>query len=111
MDSTLIANINDATATSEFLKSQRDLVESVYKNDNSYLSQAQQYSNSYMEMKQRIPMVIEYYVTPEQIETVEMYINPEKLSFNFSKIIGRQVTRGGIFFNHYLCYYISNEVI
>lgn len=101
MDSTLIANINDATATSEFLKSQRDLVESVYKNDNSYLSQAQQYSNSYMEMKQRIPMVIEYYVTPEQIETVEMYINPEKLSFNFSKIIGRQVTRGGIFFNHY----------
>ena len=42
MDSTLIANINDATATSEFLKSQRDLVESVYKNDNSYLSQAKQ---------------------------------------------------------------------
>ena len=60
-------------------------------------------SNAYMALKQRRPFVLEYYAkagdtTPKSIT---MYINPEKLSFNFSKIIGRQVTRGGIFFNHY----------
>lgn len=101
MDATILANINDATTTSTFLKSQRDLVEEAYRNDNSYLSAAQQASNSYMELKQRIPMVIEYYVSPEEIYTVEMYINPEKLSFKYQKVIGKQYTRAGIFFHHY----------
>lgn len=101
MDSTLIANIDNATAASQFLTSQRNLVEDAYRNDNSYLSQAQQYSNSYMEMKQRIPMVIEYYQTPEEVCTVEMYINPNKLSFTHTKLISKTITRGGIFFHHY----------
>ena len=101
MDATLIANINDATATSAFLSSQRQL-QDIYDNYNSYLYTAQtQYSNGYMSMKQRVPMVIEYYQTPDTIYTVEMYINPNKINFSHQKIIGKQFTRGGIFFHHY----------
>lgn len=101
MDALVIANIEDATASSEFLKSQKAMVDEAYANYNSYLYQGQMKSNSYMSMKQRVPMVMEFYLTPEQLYTVEMYINPQKMSFSHTKLIGKQVTRGGIFFHHY----------
>jgi len=101
MNALVVANIDEATTTSEFLKSQRELVDNIYSNDNTYLSAAQEMSDSYMQMKQRIPMVMEYYQTPEEIKTIEMYINPEKLTFQNTKVIGKQYTRGGIFFHHY----------
>lgn len=60
-------------------------------------------SNAYMALKQRRPFVLEYYAkagdtTPKSIT---MYINPEKLSFSNTKIIGKAITRGGIFYHHY----------
>ena len=30
-----------------------------------------------------------------------MYINPSKLSFSQSKIVSKQIARGGIFYHHY----------
>ena len=62
-----------------------------------------QMSNAYMALKQRRPFVLEYYAkagdtTPKSIT---MYINPEKLSFSNTKIIGKAITRGGIFYHHY----------
>lgn len=101
MDATIIANINDARSRSNFLTSQKILVDDFYNNYNSYLYNAQQVSNGYMSMKQRVPMVLEYYQTPDELYTIEMYINPNSLSFSHQKLIAKQYTRGGIFFHHY----------
>lgn len=64
---------------------------------------AQEISNSYMLMKQRRPFVIEFYERSSDTKpkSVTMYINPERLSISNSKIIGKQITRGGIFYHHY----------
>ena len=101
MDATIIANIDDARSRSNFLTSQKQLVDNYYTNYNSYLYNAQQVANGYMSMKQRVPMVLEYYQTPEELYTIEMYINPNELSFSHQKLIGKEITRGGIFFHHY----------
>lgn len=101
MDALVIANIEDATASSEFLKSQKNMIDEAYSNYNSYLYEGEMKSNSYMSMKQRVPMVMEFYLTPEELYTVEMYINPQKMSFSHNKLIQKQITRGGIFFHHY----------
>lgn len=64
---------------------------------------AQDISNNYMKQKQRRPFVIEYYKQPgdKNPTSITMYINPERLTVANNKIIGRQVTKGGIFYHHY----------
>lgn len=64
---------------------------------------AQDISHEYMKQKQRRPFVIEYYKDPndKKPKSITMYINPERLTIANSKIIGRQVTKGGIFYHHY----------
>jgi hypothetical protein len=101
LDGTILANLQEAITSNSFLSSQKELVDETYKNDISYLSSAQEASDAYMSMKQRIPMVLEYYVTPYEIHTVEMYINPNKINMKHQKITSKTVTRGGIFFHHY----------
>ena len=73
---------------------------------NPYVSgtpSAQDISNSYMMTKQRRPFVIEYYEnsTDSKPKSITMYINPERLTISNNKIIGKQITRGGIFYHHY----------
>lgn len=73
---------------------------------NPYVSgtpSAQDISNSYMLTKQRRPFVIEYYENSidSKPKSVTMYINPERLTISNNKIIGKQITRGGIFYHHY----------
>lgn len=60
-------------------------------------------SNIYRTIKQRKPMVIEYYEKPGDTapKSITMYINPERLQISNQKLIGKQVTRGGIFYHHY----------
>ena len=60
-------------------------------------------SNAYMALKQRRPFVLEYYAKAGDTipKSITMYINPEKLSFSNTKIIGKAITRGGIFYHHY----------
>lgn len=67
------------------------------------LPSAQEISNSYMLMKQRRPFVIEFYEksSDKNPKSITMYINPERLSISNNKIIGKQITRGGIFYHHY----------
>lgn len=64
---------------------------------------AQDISHYYMKQKQRRPFVIEYYKDSKDNNptSITMYINPERLTIANSKIIGRQVTKGGIFYHHY----------
>lgn len=64
---------------------------------------AQTYASTYMILKQRRRMVFEFYkragdVNPKQ---VVMYINPETLTMNNSKLYSKQITRGGIFYHHF----------
>jgi hypothetical protein len=65
------------------------------------------YSDNLMMAKQRVPMVIEYFkhkpTGPDDnyIESVPMYINPQKLSISTQKVKGKAYTRGGIVYHHY----------
>lgn len=65
---------------------------------------AQAISNAYMLMKQRKPMVMEYYkknTTTNEIElkSMTMYINPDKMQISNTKTIAKAQTRGGIFYH------------
>jgi hypothetical protein len=101
MDSSIIANLEDVPAVNNFLQTQAS-----YMNYNSALYQAQEKSAAYMAMKQRKPMVIEYYSKKNadgsvDVESVEMYINPSRLNISTQKLKGKMYTRGGIFYHHW----------
>jgi hypothetical protein len=81
-----------------------------YTNEDSHLNSAQREANRRMNNKKREPMVIEYYKGLEYgangnaepiTDTVEMYINPQRMHIQKQKIKGKKVTRGGIFYHHY----------
>ena len=64
------------------------------------------FANSYMSLKQRSPMTIEYYnidssTNKAKSKTVTLYINPERLSISNQKIIAKATTREGIFYHHW----------
>ena len=63
-------------------------------------------SKTYMAMKQRSPMVMEYYKknssTGEiQLKSITLYINPSKMSISNQQLISKQVTRAGIFYHYW----------
>jgi LysM repeat protein len=65
---------------------------------------AQSISNAYMLMKQRKPMVMEFYkknikTSEIELKSMTMYINPDKMQISNSKVIAKQQTRGGIFYH------------
>ncbi len=100
MDATLIANLNNVIAKNEFLLSQREKAKLYYEPD-SPLNRAQKMSDSLRMRQQRKPMVLEYHKTPDEIETIEMYINPDNMQFSASKVNNKTYTRGGIFYHHW----------
>lgn len=64
---------------------------------------AQEMSNAYMLTKQRRPFVLEFYEKDGDTspKSITMYINPERMQISNSKIIGKQHTRGGVFYHHW----------
>ena len=76
---------------------------SVKVNTSAGPASAQSISDTYMLLKQRQSFTMEYYKNAGDSKptTITMYINPEKLSINNSKLIAKQVTRSGIFYHHY----------
>lgn len=115
----ILANVSDQSTASQFLKDkeyndtkyireQMSATQSRYYNPISPLADAQKAADNYMLMKQRKPMVIEYYKAKptsnnatEFIESVEMYINPQRLNVQYQKVKGKAYTRGGIFYHHW----------
>ena len=64
------------------------------------------YANSYMALKQRSPMTVEYYnkdisTGKVKAKTITLYINPERMSISNQKIIAKATTREGIFYHHW----------
>lgn len=101
MDLSIIANIDNSIAKNSFLSEIKDKKSSIYYEPDSPLNRAQKASDNLMMTKQRKPMVIEYYKEKGKTESVEMYINPEKLQFQAQKVKQKQYTRGGIFYHHW----------
>jgi len=114
----LLANITDQNLASQFLndtnynitrgaREHQSQMNSRYFNPSSPLAEAQKIADNYTAMKQRKPMVIEYYkrkptsTDTSFIESVEMYINPQRLSIQHQKVKGKAYTRGGIFYHHW----------
>lgn len=97
-----------AEQMSQTMQEQQDKYSLWYDKD-SPLNDAQTISNNYMLQKQRKPMVIEYYKRKpmpgedpsEYMESIEMYINPNKISVSQNKVKGKTYTRGGIFYHHW----------
>lgn len=114
----ILANITNQDLASQFLDDtnyQRSKavrknyaeVQNQYHNPSSPLADAQIASDNYRRMQQRKPMVIEYYkekptsADASFLESVEMYINPNRLSIQYTKVKQKAYTRGGIFYHHY----------
>lgn len=97
-----------AEQMSQTMQEQQDKYNLWYDKD-SPLNEAQIISNNYMLQKQRKPMVIEYYKhkpvpgedPSEYMESIEMYINPNKIIVSQNKVKGKTYTRGGIFYHHW----------
>ena len=69
---------------------------------NSGNPSAQLYSDAYMKLQQREPLTFSYFKKSSDTSPTEltMYINPNKLQFSNQKLIGKAITREGIFYNH-----------
>ena len=94
---TIVGTLKDVAATNQYLQN-------VQRYNNYLISNygaAQEASDRYMTLKERIPMSIEYYLTPKEKKEVVLYINPNKISINTQKLKAKVVTRGGIYFHHY----------
>ena len=76
------------------------------------LAKGQEKENTYMAAnKERLPMIIEYQTGPpangissktaSNRKAIVMYINPSRMQFSNQKVIGKQITRGGIFYHHW----------
>ena len=94
---TLMGQLQNVVATKNFMQTQARY--------NNYLTDsygaAQMASDRYMSLKERIPMSIEYYLTPTQRKEVVLYINPNKINISTQKVKAKVFTRGGIYFHHY----------
>lgn len=101
MDTTLIANMDNAIAKNEFLLSQKQITSELYYEPDSPLNNAQVMSDALRMRQQRKPMVLEYYKEKGVLESIEMYINPENLQFSAAKVNNKTYTRGGIFYHHW----------
>ena len=94
---TLMGNLANVTNTRLYMQN--------FARYNNYLTSnfglAQMASDRYMSLKERVPMEIEYYLTPTQRKSITMYINPENMAIQTSKVKQKVYTRGGIYFHHY----------
>lgn len=94
---TIVGNLGNVASTNKFMQEQARY--------NNYLTDifgaAQMASDRYMSLKERIPMSIEYYLTPSQKKEVVLYINPNKINISTQKVKAKVFTRGGIYFHHY----------
>lgn len=94
---TIMGNLANVTETRSYMQN--------FARYNNYLTcnlgLAQMASDRYMSLKERIPMEIEYYLTPTEKKSITMYINPENMSINTTKVKQKVFTRGGIYFHHY----------
>lgn len=114
----ILANITSQGQLNNFVAEQKDMLnkvvvykntmDSMYFNPSSPLADAQVISDNYKLMKKRTPMVIEYYKRKptgpddkDAVESIEMYINPERLIISNQKIKGKAYTRGGIFYHQW----------
>lgn len=73
-------------------------------NNQSPLAEAQRQADLRSKLQQKRPVVFEYpYVSNGKVswKSVELYINPERLSMSTQKIKGKQVGRGGIYYHHW----------
>lgn len=101
----LFANISSQSNYKNYITGQADRLfdyEYIYSAINSTGVTAAEIETAYLQFRQRRPFYLEYYhdenSNPQQIM---MYINPSKLSFSQSKIVSKQIARGGIFYHHY----------
>ena len=94
---TIMGNLQNVASTGKFLQNQARY--NNYMTDN--YGAAQMASDRYMSMKERIPMSIEYYLTPSEKKEVVLYINPNKINMSTQKVKAKVFTRGGIYFHHY----------
>ncbi len=94
---TIVGQLKNVAATKKFMQTQARY--------NNYLTDnygaAQMASDRYMSLKERIPMSIEYYLTPTQRKEIVLYINPNKINISTQKVKAKVFTRGGIYFHHY----------
>ena len=94
---TIMGNLAGVSATHSFMQEKARY--------NNYLTDnygaAQMASDRYMSLKERIPMSIEYYLTPVEKKEVVLYINPNKINISTQKVKAKVFTRGGIYFHHY----------
>lgn len=95
----VIANSGDKTTVNS-------IVNSSLINEQSPLANAQRQADLRSQLKQKRPLVIEYpylYGPSEAVKwkSIELYINPERLSMSNQKIKGKQIARGGIYYHHW----------
>lgn len=94
----VFANLNDKEAI-------QNLLDGPLTNNDSPLADAQRIEDIYDTLKQKRPVVFEYVQKNNNgklvWKTIELYINPESMTIASTKIIGKQITRGGIFYHHW----------
>lgn len=100
------ANISSKQSYQNYVKNQADQLfdqEYVFNRKDSNGVSAADMSYGYMSMIQRKKFSMEFYEDADSKKTtmIDFYINPNKLSYSQQKIIGKQITRGGIFYHHY----------
>jgi hypothetical protein len=104
MDLNLLANIKNIPAIHSLFGVQEEAQNATidYQNNNSGLRNAQKIADNRMSQnKTKMPMLIEYYQSKGQRSSVELYINPARLTMQNQKIKAKAVTRGGIFYHHW----------
>lgn len=74
-------------------------------NNQSPLAEAQRQADLRAQTKQKRPLVFEYpYLNSSGTvawKSIELYINPERLSMGTQKVKSKQIARGGIFYHHW----------
>lgn len=100
----LIANIKNISAVHNLFGVQEEAINATmdYQNNYSGLRNAQKIADDRMSKnKTKLPMVIEYYQSKGKRSSIELYINPARLTMQTAKVKAKAVTRGGIFYHHW----------
>ena len=114
----ILANLTNKGQAANFLQEQQVFLEDVnaakiiedarYYNPATPFADAQKIADNYKLFKRRVPMTIEYYKRKpdgsndkDAIESIEMYINPNRLQITNNKLKQKAYTRGGIFYHQW----------
>lgn len=95
----IISNQGDSDALQNFIDSQAATL-----NTDSPFALAQVQADMLAKLKQKKPVIFEYVKNAsngviEWAKPIELYVNPNRISISTQKLKGKQVTRGGIFYN------------